>query len=272
VRRAVERAVLLTGGFVVALVLLEGFLRLGALIVRPDVSASGAGARRVLAVGDSNVYGLYLPRADAYPAQLARLLPDTVVVNAGVPGMDSGRLRSLLPALLDEHRPTDVLITVGANDVWTPGTAVDVRQPWWTHLRLARLVAWLRWELQDPGLAVTPGRITVDMPPMLVGDRVVEVSTALGTGKQDPAVTRENLAALVAMIRERGARPWIVAYAADGPLYGPANAVLRAAGKDLGVPVIEEPLSGETMLFKDGHPTAAGYAAVARQVGARLAE
>jgi lysophospholipase L1-like esterase len=70
--------------------------------------AHASAARTVLCFGDSTSW--------LYPARLARLRPDLSVVSGALPGdvsSDGPRLR----ALLDAHRPDDVVIMIGTNDV-----------------------------------------------------------------------------------------------------------------------------------------------------------
>jgi acyl-CoA thioesterase I len=73
----------------------------------------------IVAFGDSNTYGMNMPRAEAYPAQLEAILRgkgrDVRVVNAGVPGDTTSnglsRLDSAVPA------GTKVaIVTFGVND------------------------------------------------------------------------------------------------------------------------------------------------------------
>ena len=63
----------LTLGLVGTFVLLEVTLRIASAFVA-DSRAGAAGASLVLAQGDSNVFGLYLPPEHSWPAQLEALL------------------------------------------------------------------------------------------------------------------------------------------------------------------------------------------------------
>lgn len=69
----------------------------------------------VLALGDSLTYGTGATPDTAYPAVLAGLT-GWKVVNAGVPGDTSGQALARLPALLAEHRPRLVIVSIGGND------------------------------------------------------------------------------------------------------------------------------------------------------------
>lgn len=69
----------------------------------------------VLALGDSLTYGTGASADTAYPAVLAGLT-GWHVVNAGVPGDASAQALARLPALLAEHRPALVIVSIGGND------------------------------------------------------------------------------------------------------------------------------------------------------------
>jgi acyl-CoA hydrolase len=74
----------------------------------------GAGAT-VLALGDSITHGTGATAEASYPSLLGERT-GWRVVNAGVPGDTSAQALARLPALLDEHKPALVLISIGGND------------------------------------------------------------------------------------------------------------------------------------------------------------
>lgn len=78
------------------------------------LSALAAGST-VLALGDSITHGSGADMAAAYPAQLAALTGWNVV-NGGVPGDTAAQALERLPALLAEHRPALVILSIGGND------------------------------------------------------------------------------------------------------------------------------------------------------------
>lgn len=69
----------------------------------------------VLALGDSITFGTGAAPESSYPAVLAKLTGWNVV-NAGVPGDTSAGALARLPALLQEHAPQLVLVSIGGND------------------------------------------------------------------------------------------------------------------------------------------------------------
>jgi acyl-CoA hydrolase len=70
----------------------------------------------VLALGDSLTAGAGVTPEQAWPTLLAQRT-GWQVVNGGVNGNTSGDALKRLPALLDEHRPALVLVTLGGNDM-----------------------------------------------------------------------------------------------------------------------------------------------------------
>ena len=73
-----------------ALILVEGILWLGSLLVSSRLVPGVTGKEVVLCVGDSHTYGLGVEPHEAYPEQLQAVLdsiaPDRyTVINAGIP-------------------------------------------------------------------------------------------------------------------------------------------------------------------------------------------
>jgi acyl-CoA hydrolase len=95
----------------------------------PRAQAVPAGAR-VLALGDSLTFGTGATPDTAYPAVLAQLT-GWQVVNAGVSGDTSAQASQRLPALLAEHQPKLLLVSIGGNDLLRRLPEADTRE----HIR-----------------------------------------------------------------------------------------------------------------------------------------
>lgn len=115
---------------IVVLFTMELLLQVGSLIIQ-------AGARemprnwltdntRLLAIGDSNTFGLYVEPDESYPAQLQKSWNHSYpkysieVLNLGYPGMNSFRILDNIDAMMEKFWPDAVLLTVGVNDILTP--------------------------------------------------------------------------------------------------------------------------------------------------------
>ena len=83
-------------------------------------TGSLAAQKKILIVGDSisAAYGMSLQ--EGWVALLARRLeqdhPHYVVVNASISGETSAGAAARLPALLEQHRPSVVILELGGND------------------------------------------------------------------------------------------------------------------------------------------------------------
>jgi len=112
--------------------MLRHLLALGSAVVlgacgrrKPQATTVSAGAT-VLALGDSLTYGTGAAPDASYPAVLAGL-SGWHVVNAGVPGDTSAQALQRLPALLQEHEPALVLVSIGGNDLLRRLPEADTR-------------------------------------------------------------------------------------------------------------------------------------------------
>ena len=96
---------------------------------KPATQPVPAGAT-VLALGDSLTSGVGASADTAYPTLLAARTGWNVI-NAGVSGNTSAQALERLPALLQEHRPTLVIVSIGGNDFLRRLSLETTR----THLR-----------------------------------------------------------------------------------------------------------------------------------------
>lgn len=129
--RGLRTALLIVG---ISLLLLEATLQLAAQLVEkrkglvPRLPV--AGTTRIVTLGDSNTYGLYLQAAEAWPALLETAwnqrypLHPVQVINLGFPGTNSSRLLKSVPEVISTFTPDILLVMVGVNDFWT--APVDV--------------------------------------------------------------------------------------------------------------------------------------------------
>jgi acyl-CoA thioesterase I len=79
-------------------------------------SANAQAAQTILVLGDSLSAAYGIPREHGWVSLLQQKLPNGNVINAGISGdtTDGGLAR--LPNLLQKHKPTIVVIELGAND------------------------------------------------------------------------------------------------------------------------------------------------------------
>jgi lysophospholipase L1-like esterase len=303
-RRLLKRAALIPLGVLLAVAVLEGGLQVAALGLRltgQALPASGLlGGRRVLCLGDSNTYGLWLADRDqAYPQQLERLwsesgrTPPIEVLNLGYPGTNSSRLRRNLRRMLETFRPDVVVVMIGSNDFWT--APVPLEEP---HTGTARVVEFVRAHSRLYQLAYMLQRAhdhrRLEVFPATENDgtsgtaRYGDVEFAMGytqERQQGDVYVRleENLRAVAADIRAFGAEPVFMTFPSRMWNYGDANRRIRSAAAASGTRLIDLAVVFEPQcpsepcldwLFADHHPTALGHHLIAetlvREVAGRL--
>lgn len=103
----------------------------------------------VLALGDSLTAGYGLATEQAWPARLAAKT-GWKIVNGGISGDKTDDALARLPALLDEHAPALVLVTLGGNDMLRKRPEEE------TRANLARIVELVRGRDAQPVLLATP--------------------------------------------------------------------------------------------------------------------
>lgn len=306
--RAVKRAVLVLGGILAAIVMLEILLQAGAVYFaatgREAPVSVATGDYRILCLGDSNTYGLYLKREEAYPQQLEVLwnqsgrLPKGKVFNLGFPGTNSSKLLSQFPDMLDTFQPDLVIIMVGVNDFWTSPVSFEAprdlryRARWFLqrHSRAYKLFYMLRRRSEMAELEVVKNNPD--------GVRMMGSGTARFGGREfalgwKKAVQGElglhslqdledNISTLSDYARDFGAELILMTYASRYKAYPVANKIIRKAAARTGRPLVDLTAVFERicpreecpeMLFPDHHPRAAGHRVIAKTiVGTRLAE
>ncbi|MDP2143469.1 MAG: arylesterase [Gallionella sp.] len=132
----------------VAILLIVALNLLVACGDKPKESTLPSGSK-VLALGDSLTAGVGVMPEQAWPAVLASRT-GWEVVNGGVSGDKSGDALERLPALLEEHAPVLVLVTLGGNDMLR-----HVPEPE-TVANLGKIIAMVKEQGAKPVLLATP--------------------------------------------------------------------------------------------------------------------
>jgi lysophospholipase L1-like esterase len=292
-----SRIALVPLGIALGLLAVELALQAGALVVRPaapGARASGSGSLRVLCLGDSNTYGVYVDREAAWPRQLEDLWraadrePRLEVLNVGVPGASASRLASELPRLLGTFAPDLAIAMIGANDFWTlpvepgdPDTEARLLGWLWQHSRLYRLYRTRAARGLVPEVDLGEADLARRGEAQLrAGGRVFEMDWKRAPrGESGGGQLAENLRSLARQAREQRVPLVFATYPSDAGHYARANEALRAAARATVTPLIEvndvfrarcpEPACPE-LLMPDGHPNRRGYALLAEAIAARL--
>ncbi|HJQ85549.1 MAG TPA: GDSL-type esterase/lipase family protein [Candidatus Binatia bacterium] len=212
---------------------------------------------RILALGDSCTWGYRVAEEETYPAVLQRLLDERAgarryqVLNAGVPGWTSHQGLLYLEHNVTVLRPALVIAGFAFNDGFRMG---DVEEE---LARARRLLPVLRVDdvLLDRSLLYRWTRLRLAGPLRATGVRRVA-----------PEKYRANLERLVSVARDHGAHAalvdWNLGYLRE------YRDVARAVGAERAVPLVVY----EGARVDAVHPTAAGYAALARRLLDTLAE
>ena len=282
------RLALLAGGIVLSLLVLEAVLQLAAagvrLLGRRPVLTALSGRRRILSLGDSNTYGLYLERDQAYPNQLRRVWnarhrdAPIEVVNMGYPGNSSSQVLRHLPEMLTAAHPDVLTVMIGANDFWTEpvpteGEAPKLRSVLWRFSRVYRLA----YMLARSGDA---GTVEVTMEPAAAdgaarrrvrygGMEITQVRTPVPGGVKgwEHSLVR-NLTTMAAIAKAAHVDLVFLTYPSPHLSYATADAVIRRAAAETGTPLVDlaarfgkfcpQP-DCRALLFDDQHPTARGH-------------
>jgi lysophospholipase L1-like esterase len=301
-----KRLALVLMGLVLGVLVLEGGLQAAAFFVKRSTrselpAAWVTGNLRVLCLGDSNTYGLRLPRNEAYPQQLEAIwnervkTPKLEVLNLGFPGTNSSRLVRDMPRLLETFDPDIVIVMVGVNDFWTLPYAIDdgqgapKAQPRKNFIQRHSLLYRLYY-LVRRGQVANEVEIIMDPQGSLEKGaqhkaRVGGLEFDMGFVKADEGLQgdaeglKQNLVRLAGQARSAGTRFYLMTYPSRKDFYRPANDMIEAAARDGGIELIDleaifEPICPRVdcpeTFFDDGHPKAPGYRRVAESVLERI--
>jgi lysophospholipase L1-like esterase len=307
IREYAGRLALVVGSLLACLVLIELALQLGALVQRAtgrEMQTSWlSGDRRILCLGDSNTYGIYLEPGEAYPAQLEALWNGAggsrvEVLNLGFPGTDSSKLVSELPRLIDTLEPDLVTVLVGANDFWTEPVATsgrsETRPGAWRlllgHSRLHRLFQLLRRRLDPVELEIqfeSEDSLDRGTGSARFGDVEIPLGWRRSSEPPDDWLSRtrveialgRNLRELARQSHELDAQLVLLTYPSRFGLYAFANPVIQRVARATGTPFVDladvftplcpvEECAG--LLFPDHHPRARGHYLIAETLLRRL--
>ena len=298
-----KRLLLVPMGILLGLVLLEGGLQVAARVVQSRTGGELrsfwlTGDLRVLCLGDSNTYGIIVPRDKPWPQQLETVWNRTVesfrieVLNLGFPGSNSSRLVRDLPRLLETFRPDVTIIMIGVNDFWTlpfPIEAADRPRRGFVarHSKIYKLYYLMRRGSEGDEL-----EIALDPAGKLEGGehrvRFGGEEFAMGWSKApqglqgDADDLRQNLRTLVAQAEAGGTQPYLMSYPARHSFYTVTNPVIWEVTEETGTPLINltevfEPICPEEacpdyLLPDNHHPNAFGYQLIAETITARLSQ
>lgn len=293
-RRLAQRLALLLGSTLLTLVVLEIVLRFASGFVERERGGQ-RGEVTILCVGDSHTFGLHVPEALSYPAQLQNRLDPSGshigVVNYGVPGRNSAALRRALPAYLDEIHPDLVLILIGFNDSWNVDGTTDEptahdEEGYLASLRIVRLFRLARLNVRGHAPAAAPKVYERDGK-MMVLENGMERPAAIGgsafgvlSGAALTAQVTKNLDAIVAEVKSHGAKPVLLTYATENQSYFlELNENARRFAMEHALPLVEcaipmrDPIRADgyaAWFSSDDHPNDRGNQRVAEWVAAEL--
>lgn len=297
---------------VATLLLLELTLQAGGYINRHFMTNNQqdgwlTSSLRVVTMGDSNTYGLYLQPHESYPKQLEALwnashTNSIEVINLGYPGANSSRIVANLESVIDHFHPDIILVMIGTNDSWTAPIAAagssltgDSDNPlqWLKmHSRVYRLYCLVtRQSFSDAQLETVttsdPKQAeTAKDKPATINYQDMQLDFSMAFRKQDDGLDPNtnmagNLEKLINFARNSNNRIIFLTYPANKGYYKQANKITRetVARQQYGdfIDVTDaftdyQPAkdAGNDYFFRDLHATAAGNRLVAQRVMAGM--
>ena len=299
-----ERLALLPALVLVYALVAEAGLQIAAFFVQRSTRAEMpiawvTGNVRVLCLGDSNTYGIWVDRSQAYPPQLEVIwnerieTPKLEVLNLGFPGTNSSRVARELPKMLSTFDPDIVIVMVGVNDFWTLPTPLVDTPPTpspASFLERHSLIFRLYYLFQRGRIANEPEYHRDPNPlrkgagehKVRVGDREFDMGYAVAPPGSEGDITglAANLLRIVRQARDAETSLYLMTYPSRQYYYYLANNVIRGLAKESGTPLINLtavflPICPQNecpeQLLPDGHPNPSGYRLVAETILARLA-
>jgi hypothetical protein len=270
-------------------VLGETGLRVAALFVNSRATDWRQAAKhRILCVGDSHTYGVYVPADETYPAHLQQFLDrdapgNYAVVNLGIPGMNTAQVRNHLPAQVEKYRPDIVVVWGGANNTWNIAEVDDQSATWrmWlasvvNRIRIYRFMRiWVHdlWVERDfesikhdlrssaTGRITKAPEISIENP--WVANTGITVRHWDGTkerlenelGDHSEALAGEralrDFAAIAEYARSAGIRLLFVLYPTEFPAFAFANQAMRRVAEQYGLAVVDSAVSLQRVAVED---------------------
>jgi hypothetical protein len=295
-KRAGSRVALVVFGIGAALLVLEAALQLSAMFVGGTFRDQSWATEkwRVLCLGDSNTYGVYVDRLQAYPKVFEALWnaePGNApieVLNLGYPGTNSSKLVKDMRRMLWAFRPDMVVVMIGRNDFWTlPETAADspnvldrLAAALWRVSRAYRLL-YMAWKaVEAPTLEVSPDsseRFKWGHGTARYGSYRFELGWRRAPEGGIPSSQlvgnlESNLMMLAKQARDFGAQILFLTYPADSAMYGVANVIIRDAARKASLPLVDLAAGFKAVchddkcpeILPDQHPSASGHERAAR--------
>jgi len=298
-RIVLQRLALVASGIVAALLILEVALQIvafgyrawtGTRAERPDGRA--AGHVRIVCIGDSNTFGLWVDPTLSYPAQLRKLLADSAgpdryeVFNLGIPGATSGSYQRRFGEILDTFRPDIVIAMLGTGNLLRDpvaaaatdeGVSGRVLRTLRETSRLYRVYRYAVRNWQTPAASVPPEIATQEQATgvLHLGDHDILVKDHwkkknLPERNQAKQQLTDDLKSMNDACRAQGIRFVVMTYLSAEHLYGDMNVVIRATTAQGRLTLIDNTLDLNDprpgLFFPDRHPMAAGYSVIAHNV------
>ncbi len=286
---------------VAAALFAEALLQVAAWLqpVRMGIGSSWrTGSFRILCLGDSNTFGMYLDdRAKAWPGRLEEIWnasgrsPRIETMNLGYPGTSTSLLLQHLPKMLEVFRPDLVLVMVGVNDFWTIPIPIDLNddRPFsvWRfveqHSRLHRLVYLAVQSASTVELVVDTSRAFPKAGKGKIAYGKHEFVMDYRLGDQPRSEEWRGLFAglesIASLATESGVRLVLLTYPSRQHDYALANQAIRNVAKRQRVTLIDladafaHVCSNEIceeLFVPDQHPNADGYRVAAEILAEQL--
>lgn len=119
------RAAMIFLGVILGLVCCEFILQISSFLMQGTISADSfkdKSSIKIICMGDSFTFGAGAMPEFSYPAQLQRILDNTIseksfeVINLGYPDKNSALLAQELPQVIKDYNPDMVFVMIGVND------------------------------------------------------------------------------------------------------------------------------------------------------------